>query len=164
VARPEAFVEQPALPTVVKLEQTQDTNLPQEPEASADATHPSDDTVWVEGVAVSRQELSYKLESKFQEDGPADRAGRELERNIAEQFTGHDAPAATLNKAECRGRMCRIELSASDKYAASQAFEGLYRGALIAAGSALAPAYDAMPDGRVRLVIYVAKQGALDLG
>lgn len=122
----------------------------------------ADDSMLVNNQRISREELTFRLETQFREEGPSDRGGRDLERSISEQF-GQSGFGAALNAAECRNRLCRIDLTAGDKYAASKAFEGLYRGALVGAGGALAPSYDGLPDGRVRLVIYVARRGEIEL-
>jgi hypothetical protein len=123
----------------------------------------AEDTLLVNREPISREELTFRLETQFREEGPSDRAGRDLERSISAQFVGQGALAATLNAAECRRQLCRIDLTAGDKYAASKAFEGLYRGALVGAGGALGPSYEALPDGRVRLVIYAAQRGEIEL-
>jgi hypothetical protein len=136
--------------------------LPQGQDPPEDTTL-GDDTVLVNDQRMSREELTFRLETKFRDQGPSDRGGRDLEHRISDQFVGEAALRATLNAAECRSQLCRIDLTAGDKYAASKAFEGLYRGALLSAGAALGPSYETLPDGRVRLVIYAARQGEIDV-
>jgi hypothetical protein len=122
-----------------------------------------EETVFVHGEQLSLQELTFRIEAKYQDDEPGDRIGRDLEYRIATQFAEQEVPEVALRVAECRSKLCKIEMMADTSLAANQMFQSLYRGALLTAGGAVAPVREVLPDGKVRMVMYVARQGEVEV-
>jgi len=118
-------------------------------------------------MAIDDAEVLVRLKNQFDAD-PHDPTGSVAVAHVQAAFASGrpELQGAHLDAVECRKSLCRLGVRFDDRRADRRAMTALFGPTaepLLQLGSFVAPGRDYLPDGSVKLSVYVARSGNIDL-